>query len=157
VGGAVARQQRTEVDVDDDLAIHHQERRVAEQRQGAADAATGAEQVRFARVHDVCAQRRAVAELALDHLAVVEQVHHDVAHAVADQVRDGVTNQRDVGHRQERLGPLRRQRAEPRAHAGSEDHRARARRHCAHELTAAHSARSITTKCRSSTAPAVRS
>jgi hypothetical protein len=143
---SVRAQHRAQIEVEDDLAVQDHERLGAEERQRAPDAAAGAEDGRLARVGDRDPELGAGAELVGDELAVVVQVDDQLADAVAGAQRDRVADERDVGDRHERLGPLVAERAQTRAEAGGEDHRAR---HA--------SGLSSTTKARPERAPALRS
>jgi hypothetical protein len=125
--GGVGGEQRGQVDVEDQLAVHRHERLVAavgiEQREGVLEAAAGAEQDVLGAVDDAGAERRAVAQLALDDVAAVVDVDDDVADAVGDELGEAEAQDRQVAHRQHRLGALVGQRAQAGTLAGAQQHR----------------------------------
>ena len=116
--------QAGKVVVAEDVAVHHQEERVAEQRQCAADAAGGLQRLGFGRVADRHAEQLAVAERAFDHLAEVGVVDHQFGEAGGAQPFDVPDDQRLAAGRQQRLGVGVGQRAHAFAAPGGQDHRA---------------------------------
>ena len=70
------------------------------------EATAGAEQHFFVRVGNPCAEGTTIADLALDDIATMMDVDHDVGDAMTDELRDAVGQDRHAAHRQHRLGPL---------------------------------------------------
>ncbi len=129
VGGGA---QGGEVGVAEDVAVDDDEGRVAEQRQGVADAAGGLQRAGLGRPGDAHAEGCAVAERLFQPVAEVGVVDHQLAKAGIAQALDVPHDQRLATGLEQRLGAMVGQRAHALAAAGGEDHRfhRRALRRC---------------------------
>ena len=107
------------LDVVVDIAVDHQQRLVAQQRQGMAQAASGAEDGGFL-LHGHPGQS---IERLDDLLAQVVAVDDDMVEAKPGQAPDGGQQQRRVEHREKRLGTYQGVGQEARAEPGGENHR----------------------------------
>src|SRR5688572_2885572 len=106
------------------IAVDHQERTRAEQRQSAQDAAAGLERLwTFLAVLDADAKRRAVAEMRADLRAKPRQVDHDRAESGRYERREMVLDQRAAADLEQRLWPRQRERTHPFSATRGEDHR----------------------------------
>ena len=115
--------QRVVREVGEDVAVDHDERRVAQQRQRVRDAAGGLERLGLRRVVQPQAEPVAIAQRRFDEGPEVRVIHDDVAHAGRGELVEMPRDERTSARGQQRL----RQRIGQRAHAlaatGREDHR----------------------------------
>ena len=112
---AVERDERGEVDVGQRIATDHDERLAGECFLGVLDAARGAQRRLLGRVRQFHAELFAVAEVVTDQRG--EELHsdHGFGDAVLTQQTEDVSHDRLVDDRQQRLGLIRRHRAQSRA------------------------------------------
>ena len=110
------------IDVQIGISVQHEEF-LLEKRQGAAKRAAGAQEARpvvmEAELDPRCAS---IAEGALELVAVMAVQHEDPPQAVFLEQLDDVPQERLAVDRNEGLGHLRRERAEPGSAASGEDH-----------------------------------
>jgi hypothetical protein len=112
---------RAQIRLGHEIPVHHDEGiagRLGQQRQGAA----GAERFGFAQIVDVAAERAAVTEVILDHVAQIVDGQGDAADAEAHQVQDDPFEDRAARHGQHRLGQAFGQREQTRATATGHHH-----------------------------------
>ena len=111
-----------------DVAVQHQERAIAEQRQRAEDAAARLERLgAFVAVVQPHAMAAAVAERRADLVAEPRNVDHDVARSRRRQRAQVMHDQRRAARLEQRLRACERERAHALAAARREDHRPHAR------------------------------
>ena len=94
-----------------DIAIDQQKRLVAQQRQGAKDAAAGFQRFVLCRIADLHAKARAVAQMVFDLLAEPGVVDHHLADPGRRQGAQVILDQGHAGHWHQRLGRMQGQRA----------------------------------------------
>jgi hypothetical protein len=124
--GLVEVAHRRQVDVGEGVAGDHQEG-VAEEIGGLADAPGGSQQLLLEAVGQLDPEFRAVAEVVADQLRKPVQVGDRLGEAVAGEEPGDVLHHRPVQHRHHRLRHVEGDRAEARAEARCEDHRAHRR------------------------------
>ena len=112
-----------EIVVGPDIAVDHQERLIAEQPQRPVNPAAGFQGFTLGRIADGHAETAAVAQIVFDLLAEPGVVDHQFIETRGGQRTNVVLDQRHAGGANQRLRRVQRQRAQPLALAGGQNHR----------------------------------
>ena len=116
-------EERVEWQVDDRVAVQHEEVVVAEERRRVLDRAAGIEQRVLRRVHDAHPQRVAAAERRAQRIALMVKIDDHVDDSVAPQQEQVVFDERPPVDVNERLRTIECQRSQPGPETRGENHR----------------------------------